>query len=249
MSRPLKNPIKPGDQFNHLTVLNYVTVNHQHRKTYMCRCVCGKEVEAVGQYLSSGAKKSCGCRRADHHRHDLKGKRFGRLIALSLDKDHSKVNKTKWICECDCGVIKSICAGDLTQGRTTSCSCYQREKVREMMLDSRQSFNDIPVIYLNRVKSGAQKRNIPFDITIQDVSSQFEMQNRCCYFTGLPIGFDDDGPKKRYHTASIDRLDSKKGYTIDNICLVHKTINRMKNDLTITQFVEYCRLIVSKHSS
>ena len=37
-------------------------------------------------------------------------------------------------------------------------------------------------------------------------------------------------------TASLDRIDSKKGYTIDNIQWVHKDVNKMKMDLQEEDF-------------
>lgn len=56
---------------------------------------------------------------------DLTGKRFGRLTVIKRD---TSSKRTKWICKCDCGKIKSIQATHLNSGATTSCGCYQKEK-------------------------------------------------------------------------------------------------------------------------
>lgn len=45
-------------------------------------------------------------------------------------------------------------------------------------------------------------------------------------------------------TASIDRIDSSKGYTKDNIQWVHKNVNIMKMDQTMDQFLYICKKIV-----
>lgn len=71
---------------------------------------------------------------------------------------------------------------------------------------------------------GARNRNIEFNITQKQVWELFLKQNRKCALTGWSISF--KGGRKR--TASIDRIDSKKGYKIDNIQIVHKVINRLK---------------------
>ena len=38
---------------------------------------------------------------------DLVGKRFGRLVVLKRD-ENKKSKSVYWICQCDCGNIKSI---------------------------------------------------------------------------------------------------------------------------------------------
>jgi hypothetical protein len=45
------------------------------------------------------------------------------------------------------------------------------------------------------------------------------------------------------HTASLDRIDSSKGYCEDNVQWVHKDINRMKNTFDQDYFISLCKLI------
>src|SRR5579859_7434756 len=52
---------------------------------------------------------------------DITRKRFGRLIALDY------AGKSRWLCKCDCGIIKSISTSKLNNGETKSCGCLQRE--------------------------------------------------------------------------------------------------------------------------
>jgi len=47
-------------------------------------------------------------------------------------------------------------------------------------------------------------------------------------------------------TASVDRIDSNKGYIKGNVQFVHKDINLMKNVLNIEYFIEMCKKI-AKH--
>lgn len=49
--------------------------------------------------------------------------------------------------------------------------------------------------------------------------------------------------------VSIDRLDSSKGYTIDNIVLTDYRINVMKNDLSVSEFKNLIELIHSNISN
>lgn len=41
-------------------------------------------------------------------------------------------------------------------------------------------------------------------------------------------------------TASLDRIDSSKDYTIGNVQWIHKSINLMKNVIPQDIFVEWC---------
>lgn len=59
---------------------------------------------------------------------DLKGQRFGRLVALEEGPKHN--NRTTWRCLCDCGNEKIALTSQLTRGATQSCGCLQKEKTR-----------------------------------------------------------------------------------------------------------------------
>jgi hypothetical protein len=61
--------------------------------------------------------------------------------------------------------------------------------------------------------------------------------------SGLEIRFHKPGEKFTAQTASVDRIDSSKGYFLDNIRWVHKTINYMKMDLEDIEFLNLCRNI------
>jgi hypothetical protein len=245
--------IKNGDKFNHFTVLNYSKSNKSGRQ-FLCKCVCGKELEVSASNLKSGHKKSCGCKWGENSRNDLIGQKFGRWTALKLDEKtiKNKDKKIEWICKCDCGTIKNVIGGDLINGRNTSCGCFQKENARKLQRERRKMFKEIPISFFTRIKICAKhrNRNIKVEIKIKDIYNQYLKQNKKCYYTGLNIGFFDDKPNYKgtnTHTASVDRIDSNKNYTKENICLVHKDINIMKMDFTKEQFIKYCKLI-SKNS-
>lgn len=59
---------------------------------------------------------------------DLRGKRFGRLIAL---KPINIRGRYCWLVKCDCGIEKVIFRSALMNGDTKSCGCYAIERSRE----------------------------------------------------------------------------------------------------------------------
>jgi hypothetical protein len=77
---------------------------------------------------------------------------------------------------------------------------------------------------------------------MQDLADQWVAQEGKCAISGVPLTLK---AHKRDHTgtASVDRIDSKLGYTKDNIQWVHKTVNQMKMDLEESEFFDWCNKI------
>jgi hypothetical protein len=57
---------------------------------------------------------------------DISGKVFGRLTVLRFDKTDDSY-RSRWICKCECGTIKSILSTNLLSGDIVSCGCYKKE--------------------------------------------------------------------------------------------------------------------------
>lgn len=64
-------------------------------------------------------------------------------------------------------------------------------------------------------------------ITLEDVLSLKSKQNNKCIYSGRALVWEKNNPDK----ASIDRIDSNKGYTLDNIQLVTHLVNQAKSNL------------------
>lgn len=137
-------------------------------------------------------------------------------------------------CQCECGKIHSIVKHRLLNNKTNSCGCQKRT----------QNTGAINSGYFNSIKKGAEGRNMEFNITIEEISKLFELQERKCALTGLQLNTYDEHKNKKNMTASLDRIDSEKGYTIDNVQWVHKKINKLKLDFTEEELYYYCKLIV-----
>lgn len=66
---------------------------------------------------------------------DLTGQRFGRLVVLARAKNArtGTTSKSRWLCQCDCGVRKpEIYASALRGGLTKSCGCLRAEHAAEV---------------------------------------------------------------------------------------------------------------------
>lgn len=103
-------------------------------------------------------------------------------------------------------------------------------------------YRNIRISWFNKFKTCAETRGIFWNLSIDDVADIMENQNYKCNLTGLGIEFPKSGhPQKS--PASIDRIDSKVGYIKDNIQLVVKDINMMKQGYSQEHFIELCRYV------
>lgn len=83
------------------------------------------------------------------------------------------------------------------------------------------------------------KRKHTGSITIEDAYNKLESQGFKCALTGIDLPWSEESG------MSIDRIDSKKEYLLDNIQIVHKDINLMKNHFDEDYFIEMCRKVAS----
>lgn len=84
---------------------------------------------------------------------------------------------------------------------------------------------EIKTLY-NRLKSSAKRRGIVFDLTLTDLNNlTFPIT---CPVLGIPLTFNRSSASD--NSYSIDRIDSSKGYTIDNIVVISLRANKLKNN-------------------
>lgn len=164
-----------------------------------------------------------------------------------ISKIKDEKGRIIWDCKCECGRIRKIHQSNLitTQDLTRGCGCKTSSDHHRW-----KGCNDISGKYFYRTKRGAESRELEFSITIEDMWVKFIEQNKKCALSGLEISLCGSVRNKDYkdlHNASIDRIDSSKGYTKDNIQWLHKDVNKIKQDFNEKDFIDYCRKIVDWH--
>ena len=90
---------------------------------------------------------------------------FGRWKVVGFDEERSKSNKRGakyYFCECQCEnkTIKSVRADSLTSKKSTSCGCYNRERVSESTSKHRSSNSDLYNVWIN-IKQRCLNQNNP----------------------------------------------------------------------------------------
>lgn len=148
-----------------------------------------------------------------------------------------------WLCKCKCGKIKQVRNSSLLYNGTKDCGCSRTQALYNR---NWSGYKGLSGRYWSSVIKHATKRNIKVNIDIKEAWEQFVKQNGRCALTGLPITLISEVKKRSQQTASLDRIDSKLGYEVNNIQWTHKEVNIMKNQLNESKFIEYCKL-VAKH--
>ncbi len=165
---------------------------------------------------------------------DIKGQRFGRLIAMEY-VGHDKYNNAKWRCICNCGKEKTTLMKFLRKGITQSCGCLHREIVRNMLIKETgiASFNAL----YSRYKRDAKRKNRLFELTKDDIA---RLTRASCFYCGkAPAQQFKKLHLNGYYTYNgIDRLNPDLGYTGKNCVTACRQCNFAKQGLTYDEFLE-----------
>jgi len=193
------------------------------------------------------------------------GTKYGEYTVIDNSIQKTKDNKIMFHVRCSCGLEHYVRAYFLKSGRQLSCkSCSQRRAVYKQLENGGSGFTDnwthkgegdITLSYFNHFRYGAEKRNILFskEVTPKLVWELFLKQNKKCALSGLDITLSTDfknfQPDYSKISASLDRIDSTKGYEVGNLQWVHKDINKMKQYFNQNYFIKMCKLIAINHAN
>lgn len=159
---------------------------------------------------------------------------------------HSHRYTKYYVCQCViCNTEQLVTRATLLCKQNKKCKLCQT-KVRKSQIASLnpnwKGHNSITGEMFCNLKNKAKVRNIEFHITKEYLYELFIKQNRKCSLTNNEIFLPP--PKYRNNgTASLDRIDSSKGYIEGNVQWVHKDINIMKNIFSEEKLIEYCKQI------
>lgn len=165
------------------------------------------------------------------------GQKFGKYTIFCSDIIIEKEAKIK--CQCECGNINLVSCYSLIKGTSTQCSLCGNS-LKQSNNPAWRGFGNIPNKIFKKLESDANKRKIKFGITIEFLDELYNKQKRKCALTGLDLD-----TSLTNLTASLDRIDSSKGYIEGNVQWVHKDINMMKRVYSQEYFIEMCKLVAS----
>lgn len=174
-------------------------------------------------------------------RDDLTNQRFGHLTVMGVAGKTSR-GQSIWDCLCDCGNHKNIRGYHLKGKKIRSCGCLKRETVNIKWSGA----GEIARWMWNRFRIGAKRRKIEFDLTAEDMWKLAVDQDKKCSLTGETLTFVSDQRQQKNGNASLDRIDSNKGYVNGNVQWVTKNVNIAKQSLSPQEFISVCQAVVKK---
>jgi len=115
-----------------------------------------------------------------------------------------------------------------------------------------KGFGYIPKDFYTSLKKGAEKRNLNFEISMEDLNKRFLLQGGMCGLTGKDLFFTKHykhGSYKKHGNASLDRINNNKGYTKNNIQWLDKHINMIKYKFSQERLFDICKKITKKFTT
>lgn len=164
------------------------------------------------------------------------GQKFGRLTVTGLS--HITASRGKmWACVCECGGKKITTATHLMNGSTKSCGCLHAEKAKGFLPPSESGFRHLYGNYIQRARNKKIKFDLPSDVFKKLTSSS-------CVYCGCPPksiakSYNAKDNYSFYYYNGLDRIDSSKGYSEDNVEPCCTTCNTMKWVLSKNDFINH----------
>lgn len=184
-----------------------------------------------------------------------KGLRMNKYNQLTVLEEVKHNNRLMWKVQCDCGKVEIKRKDWVRTGRTTSCkSCASKRTAKNHPPPiNRKGCDGLSGTHFLSIKNRALRRNLEFSLTPKFLWELYETQQGRCALTNLPIVLTNSIKNQNVNwdivTASLDRIDSTKGYTEDNVQWVHKEINRLKNNYSLEELLYWSKLLLEKHGN
>lgn len=189
-----------------------------------------------------------------------------------MEKDRKKNRKTVQV-KCDyCGKIFEKVASEVKRnaekGRHNYCSreCVGKASTARQLGRKRGPATGKALEHIKEICGNRRDELTPFrythrcirqrfqdvDVTIEDLKEQWEKQDGKCPYTGFELVLPENMNIKKidfFHRASLDRIDSSKGYVKGNIQFISTPINLMKltrSDQEVKDFLKEVAKFVLK---
>lgn len=227
-----------GDTFGYWKIIDNTPVIKNGHTYVLVQCKCGKQELKCLSDLRNG--KATGCR-------SCKARERSRSIKIGDKYKHwtvidgpitSKYQSIMWKVKCDCGTERWMQGNELTDPNSSfQCQqCAQKERGTKDKIKNGGTYN-FSINRLHRLQRSAKNRGYEFTLDIPYLCSLYESQKHICAITGDVIESIDD--------ASLDRIDSSKGYVKGNVQWVTKQANLSKHVMTMPELINFCKKVLN----
>lgn len=177
---------------------------------------------------------------------DVTGQQFGLYLVLGspgVRTYKSGAKRAIWRVRCQgCDAERDVDSASVRR-QASGCPSCRGKSMSAQNSPHWRGGRHVPAYFVATAKKGLQRgRLIEWTLTYDYLDKVWEGQSGTCAYTGWPLVF---GTCSTEQTASLDRIDSSKGYVPGNVQFVHKDINLMKWSLSEQRFLSLCQAVVN----
>lgn len=168
---------------------------------------------------------------------DLTGRKFDKWFVLGYVGDH-KTRRGCWLCRCTCGIERPVVGSSLRNHTSRSCGCLQRGYYKRLP-DGEAARH---MLFISRRKK-AHRRKLEWGLSEAEFS--LLVKQNCHYCDAPPTSefyYQPGGKYKAgtpYFWNGLDRMDSSRGYTSENVVSCCSTCNKAKLAMPRARFLEW----------
>lgn len=130
--------------------------------------------------------------------------------------------------------------------RCKKCKRQQNLSARTNYSDEKKLYKVLQERWLG-ARDRANRKNIPFTITKEDLLNLWNKQDSKCAISKIPMTFEMDNGRV-FTNLSLDQKVPGQGYTKENIQLVCQAINQLKSDWDMATVLYLCRSIITNYN-
>ena len=149
------------------------------------------------------------------------GDKFNMLTIIGFDRQKDKRKRKVCICRCECGGEIRREPSDLFHNKVKSCGCIRKT--------AGGLSNTIEYRLWKSAEKRAKQRGMEFSIKYEDIKIP-----ECCPLLDIPL-VKHSTRQRHYDAPSLDRINSKLGYTKENTWVISHRANQIKNDATLEE--------------
>ena len=175
------------------------------------------------------------------------------ILELKRSQVKAKVNKLKLILLPKNERICTDCKIEFQFNRRGGLKCRKCYSISRRNERIKQDSNLDPKIVLinwfKRVMRTIRYRESSTNLTFDFLNELWDNQNGKCFYSNIemiPLRY---GQKRGPYSPSLERLDSNKGHTIDNVAWVIWGCNAGKNEWSLKQYIDICKAVIYHHEN
>ena len=135
-----------------------------------------------------------------------------------------------------CQTAKPLSAFGHPKSGKQKCKKCRAKYTRDLLKTPNAYIKNI----LARTKYRSKKKGFSYDLDYEFIKDALDSQEWRCSLSGIPFVI---GEGKHRHSPSVDRIDSNKGYTKDNVRIIIDVLNTALGRLTDLEFINLAEML------